>query len=180
MVTIEHCRLAVSDRDLTRFLDPRLMKKGIRNLALKFEPGIIKVQAEYPLNKFGFGEIQLQVTLALNSFDPVSQGIELRITDFDLKEAGGDPGLLGKMLGITMSVAKKVSGAELVKRGLEFLRGRLAFLDVDAPGLKMKVKLATLASIAKPYVNNLHPDEIIIEAGRIIVVQTSKPPQPAV
>jgi hypothetical protein len=160
---------------LAKFLEARLSKKGIRNLALEFEPGVIKAQAEYPLNKFGFGEIQLHVTLALNSFDPVAQSIELRITDFDLKEAGGESGILGKMLGLTMSVAKRVSGAELVKRFLEFLRGRLAFLDVDAPGLKMKVKLTTIASIARPYVNNLHPDEIIIEAGRIIVVQTGKP-----
>lgn len=174
MVTIENCRLAVSDTDLARFLGPRLAKKGIRNLELKFQPDYIFVKSEYPLNRFGFGDIRIKLTLALNAFDRDNQVIDLRITDFDLKEAG-ESGLMGKMLDLTMNVAKRLTGAELVKRGLEFLRGRLAFLDVDAPGLKIRVKVATLASIAKPYVNNLRPDEIIFDAGRIILVQNPKP-----
>jgi hypothetical protein len=174
LVTIENCRLAVSDADLAKFLGPRLAKKGIRHLGLKFEPGVIYAQAEYPLNRFGFGDIRIKLTLGLNAFDPAEQAIELRISDFDLSEAG-DQGLMGKMLGLTMNVAKRITGAELVKKGLEFLRGRLAFLDVDAPGLKVRVKIATLAAIVKPYVNNLKPTEIQVEKGRLIVVQTESP-----
>ena len=174
MVTIEHCRLAVNDQDLARFLEKRLERKGIRNLVLKFEPGIIEATAEYPLNRFGFGDIRVRLNFDLAAFDAAAQSLELRITDFDLKEAG-DQGLMGKMLGLTMSVAKRVTGAELVKKGLEFLRGRLSFLDVDAPGLKLRVKLATVASLASPYVNNLRPDEITVEAGRMILVQRERP-----
>lgn len=173
MVTIEQCRLAVGDNDLARFLEPRLAKKGIRNIGLKFDPGLIHVQAEYPLNRFGFGDIQVKLVLSLNAFDAAAQVIDLRITDFDLKEAGA-PGLLGKVLGMTVNMAKRITGGELVKRGLEFLRGRLAFLDVDAPGLKLRVKVATLASIVKPYVNNLRPDAIFIESGRVILVQSNR------
>jgi hypothetical protein len=164
----------VSDHDLAKFLAPRLAKKGIRNLALKFNPGLIHVQAEYPLNRFGFGDIRANVALQLASFDPAHQIIELRISDFDLKEAG-ETGLMGKMLGLTMNVAKRITGAELVKKLLEFMRGRLAFLDVDAPGLKLHVKVATLAALAKPYVNNLRPDEIEVAEGRLIMVQTAAP-----
>ncbi len=174
MVSIEYCRLSVTDSDLTRFLAPRLAKKGIRNLELNFLPGHLKAKAVYPLNRFGFGDIGVHLTMALTAFDAENQAIDLRITDFDLNEAG-DRGLLGKMLGITVNVAKKVTGAELVKRGLEFLRGRLAFLDVDAPGLKLRVKVATLAAILKPYVNNLHPDGVELELGRLIVVQNEAP-----
>lgn len=176
MVTIEYCRLNVKDTDLAKFLQPRLAKKGIRNLALEFTPGAIRVAAEYPFNRWGLGEIAAKVTLALTNFDPATQVIELCIKDFDIKEAG-QAGALGKLLGMGVEMAKRVAGTDLVRKILEFLRGRLSFLDVDAPGLKLRIRVHTIAELVSPYVNNLNPDEISIENGRLVLVQREKQEQ---
>jgi hypothetical protein len=179
LVTIEYCRVSVTDKDLAAFLAPKLARKGIRNLDLRFDPGLVRVGADYPLNRFGFGDIHARATVALTAFDAAAQVVEFCISDFDLKDAG-DRGFLGKMLGHAVTVAKKVSGGEIVKLGLEFLRGRVSFLDVDAPGLKMRVKVKTLAAIVSNYVHNMAPDEVLLEAGKFTLVQHggdgAKPP----
>ena len=170
LVTIEYCRVSVTDADLTAFLQPRLAKQGVRNLQLTFEEGGVHASAEYPLNRFGFGEIAVQLTVKLLHFDAEQQVVEFVISDFDLQEAG-NRGFLGKMLGHAVDVAKRVRGADLMKLGLEFLRGRVSFLDVDAPGLKLRVRMDTLASLLSRWVHNLHPDKILFTPGRLTLVQ---------
>ncbi len=172
MVTIESARLTVSDADLTRFLAPRLARKGIRNLGLTFEPDLVHVQADYPLNRFGFGEITAKATVRLSHFDAEKQILEFSISDVDLHDANPHGGLLGKMLGHAVKAAKKVTGGEVVKFGLEFLRGRVTFLDVDAPGLRIKLKVHTLAVILQPYVKNLRPDALEIRQGTLTLIQS--------
>ncbi len=181
MVTIENCRLNISDTDLTAFLSPKLTRKGIRNLELRFDDGEVHLGLDYPLNRFGFGDITARVTVALAEFNATTQIVDLCVTDFDLREAG-EAGLLGKVLGHAVGMAKRLTGAEVVKWALERLRGRVAFLDIDAPGLKISVRLKTIAALVKPWVHNLNPDELILSPGKLTLVQKARrngQPKPA-
>jgi hypothetical protein len=171
LVTIESCRVSVTDADLTAFLQPRLAKKGVRNLNLTFDDAVVHGTAEYPLNRFGFGDIAVNLTVTLTRFDAESQVAEFVISDFDLREASAGGGFLGKVLGHAVDVAKRVRGHDLIKLGLEFLRGRVSFLDVDAPGLKLRVQMKTLATLLSRWVHNLHPEDVIITPGKLTLVQ---------
>lgn len=163
-------RLTVRDADVVRLLAPHLSQKGIRNLTLRFKPGVICAQAEYPLNRFGLGDISAAVTLVISRFDRDAQTMDIRITDFDLKEAG-DPGPFGRMLGSAMKTAKRVTGAQLLERGIEFLGGRLPYIESIEMGFNLRVKVSAFAPLVKPYFNDLHLDDIVIDDNCIVLVQ---------
>jgi len=166
-------RLDLRDGDLARSLRPHLERKGIHNLTLKFGPGVIYAQAEYPLNLFNGGNIMGRLTLAFNGFDASSQTLHIRITDVDLKGAS-DSGLIGQVLGMTMNTAKRFTSAELLERILELFRDRLPFLDAVEPGFNLRVKVAAFASLIYPGVSELQLSEIIIDEGRIVLVQSGR------
>lgn len=173
MVTVEYCRLHVSDTELTRFLAPKLIRKGIRDLEIRFDRDLIHLSLAYPLNRFGFQDLSASVSVSLNNFNSRTQIIELCVTDFDLRDAE-ESGFFGKVLGHAVGMAKRLTGAEIVKWALERLRGRLAFLDVDAPGLMLRIRMKTLSTLLSPYVLNLNPDEFILAPGTLTLVQKAK------
>lgn len=163
-------RLDLRDDDLARALGPHLASKGIHNLTLKFGPGVIHAQAEYPLNRFGAGDLVARLDLAFNGLDAAAQTMHIRILDFDLKESG-DAGLLGQLLGMTMNTARRFTSAELLERILELFRGQLPFLDAVEPGFNLRVKVSAFAALVYPNAGDLRLDEVIIEEGHIVLVQ---------
>ena len=151
-------------------LGKQLDGKGIRNLTLRFEPGVIHAQAEYPLHRFGAGNLVARLTLAFNGLDVAAQTMHIRITDFDLEETG-DSGVLGQVLGMTMDTARRFTSAELLERILELFRGHLPFLDAVDPGFNLRVKVSAFAALIYPRVSNLQLDEVIIDEGHVVLVQ---------
>ena len=170
-------RLTVRDADVARLLAPHLEDKGIRNLALKFEPGVVCANAVYAVNRFGVGDIALTVRLEILGCDALAQTVDIRITDFDInqitdsavKETGA-LGLLGQVLAMTMNTARRFTGAQLVKRGLESFGDQSAWLDSAELAFDFRVKVSAFAALARPYVNDLRLDEIIVEDGHMVLI----------
>ena len=163
-------RLTVRDVDVAKFLAPHVERKGFRDLAVTFEPGVIHAQAQYPLNRFGLDNLTVKLTAAITGFDAAAQTIELKVTEFDLQEASGT-GPLGRLLGGTMHMATLFAGAPFVQRGLDFSWGRVELRDGANLPINVRLKIAAFASLAKPYVNDLRLDEIVIDDGRVVIVR---------
>jgi predicted unusual protein kinase regulating ubiquinone biosynthesis (AarF/ABC1/UbiB family) len=163
-------RLTLRDADLARVLEPRLAEYGFRDLSIACQPGIISAEVRYPLTRFGLGEVRVKVKAAatLVALDAQAQAIDLRITSVDLHEAS-EPGLLGRLLEMTVTMAQLAAQAPVGKRDFGFSWGKVEFPDGANLPIDAKVNVSALASLGGPYFSDFKLDVFLVEEGRIVI-----------
>ncbi len=161
-------RLTLRDADLAGLLEPRLAEYGFRDLSVACQPEVIGAEATYPLARFGLGAVRVKASAALVALDSQAQTIDLRITSVDVGEAG-TPGLLGRLLAMTVPMAQLFTQVPVGKRDLDFSWGKLEFPAGANLPIDVTVNVSALASLGGPYLGDFKLDVFLVEEGRIVI-----------